>query len=151
MGSNSRLAVAVHTAGILALRGRQPVTSDMVATSVGTNPVVVRRIIGCLVKSGIAEVRKGSGGGAFLTRPANAITIADIYAALGEDELFQVPSLGKEHECPIGRAVRPILHQLFSGAEEAMIGYLAGINLEDLIKMLGEDIPDGICGEISDD
>jgi Rrf2 family protein len=145
MASNSRLAIAIHTAGILALRGNDPVTSELIATSVGTNPVVVRRIVGCLVRSGIVDVRKGAGGGAYLTRSPELVTIADIYSALDEDELFQLPGLGEQHDCPIRNAVRPILRDLFSGAEEALTTYLKGVSLADLTKMLGNEVLGGLC------
>jgi Rrf2 family protein len=151
MASNSRLAIAVHTAGILALRGSEPVTSEMVAASVGTNPVVVRRIVGSLVRSGIVEVRKGTGGGSTLTRPPELITIADIYTALDEDDLFQVPKLGKDHGCPVGRAVRPLLQDLFGGAEKALVDYLRGISLADVTRMLGSKMSTDFCGQKGND
>ena len=141
MASNSRLAIAVHTAGILALNERAPVTSEIIAFSVGTNPVVIRRIVGSLVKGGIVDVRKGTGGGSLLTRAPRDITIGDIYEALDEDDLFQVPELKAEHSCPVGRAVRPILKDLFSGAEDALLGYLRRVSLEDLIGLLGDALP----------
>lgn len=141
MASNSRLAMAVHTAGILALNEKVPVTSEMIATSVGTNPVVIRRIIGCLVKGGIVDVRKGAGGGSLLTRAPSDISIGDIYDALDEDHLFQVPSLGETHSCPIGRAVRPILSEIFQGAEGAVVRYLGSVTLEDLIGMIADRLP----------
>jgi len=141
MASNSRLAIAVHTAGILAMNERAPVTSEMIASSVGTNPVVIRRIVGSLVKGGIVDVRKGTGGGSLLTRAPKDITIGDIYEALDEDDLFQVPELGAEHSCPVGRAVRPILKDLFSGAEDALVAYLRTVSLQDLIVILGEKLP----------
>ena len=103
MASNSRLAIAVHSAGLLALSDETPMTSETIAKSAGTNAVVVRRIIGALTKAGIVEVRKGSGGGARLTRGPGSISLAEIYDALEEDKLFLVPELGPAHGCPVGR------------------------------------------------
>ena len=141
MASNSRLAIAVHTAGIIALGRCEPVSSELIARSAGTNPVVVRRIVGSLVKGGLVKVRKGTGGGAYLLRPAEKISLADIYLALEEDELFQVPELGSDHECPVGKAVRPVLEELFRGAEEAMVRHLADLNLQDVISIVLNKLP----------
>lgn len=43
MGSNSRYTVAVHTLLLLKDPGDEWVTSDWIADSVNTNPVVIRR------------------------------------------------------------------------------------------------------------
>ncbi len=141
MASNSRLAIAVHTAGVLALRDASPVASEMIARSVGTNPVVVRRIVGSLVKGGIVEVRKGTGGGAFLLRKPENISLGDIYRALGEDELFQVPELAEDHECPVGKTVRPVLDELFKGAEDALMDHLDRVSLADVISLVVKRLP----------
>ena len=102
MASNSRLAIAIHTVGIIAFLGGKRVTSRIIAGSVNTNPVVIRRIIASLVKQGLVEVQMGAGGGSRLTRPPEKITLADIYIALEEGKIFDVPILDDSHQCPIG-------------------------------------------------
>lgn len=150
MASNSKLAIAVHAAGILAVRPRTPVSSVALAESVKTNPVVVRRILRVLAKSGLVEVTKGSGGGACLAREPESISVAEIYLALGEDDLFQVPELGEEHCCRVGREVRPILKEFFSEAESALTGYLETISLADVMRRVRERVPDGCDEELID-
>ena len=150
MASNSRLAIAVHAAGILAVRRRSPVSSVALARSVKTNPVVVRRILSALAKSGLIEVRKGSGGGACLAREPELISVAEIYRALGEDDLFQVPELGEEHSCRIGREVRPVLKELFCVAEAALTGFLETITLADVMQRVQERIPTNCSENLND-
>lgn len=75
MGSNSRYTVAVHTLLFLKDPGGEWVTSDWIAGSVNTNPVVTRRILRGLQAAGLVEGQKGARGGYRLRRPAGEITM----------------------------------------------------------------------------
>ena len=62
MAANSRLTIAVHALAWLALAQRQGhdvLTSDQVAASVNTNPVIIRRCLGELRRAGLVQVRRG--------------------------------------------------------------------------------------------
>ncbi len=145
MASNSRLAIAIHTAGMLAFAEKMPVTSKMIADSVDTNPVVIRRIIGSLVKHGIVEVKMGSGGGSTLTRSPKEISLAEIYIALEEGEIFHVPELGDSHICAVGKLVRPVLQKVLGEAENAVIEELKKKTLFDVMHCVREKLPAGFC------
>ena len=43
---NSRFAVAIHTLVLLAVKAGKPTSSEYIAGSVGTNPVLIRRLMG---------------------------------------------------------------------------------------------------------
>lgn len=134
MASNSRLAIAIHTAGMIAVMGEcGNVTSESIAESVGTNAVVVRRIISSLVKSGLVEVQMGTGGGSRLSRSPRDITLAEIYLSLEEGPLFQVPPLDKSHECTMGIVVRPIISEILLDAEHDLMKKLQSISLADVM------------------
>lgn len=143
MASNSRLAIAVHTLGVLTFAGDKSVSSEMIAGSVNTNPVVIRRIIRKFASKGIVEVRMGTGGGSRLTRPPEEITLAQIYDTLDEDDLFNSPELSDGHMCPIGKAVRPILKQVFIGIEANLRESLKEITLADVMKSVSESLAGG--------
>lgn len=68
MNNDTRLAVAIHILALLSFAGSEYRSSDLLARSVNTNPVVVRRLTGRLKKAGIVDVRRGQGGTA-LARP----------------------------------------------------------------------------------
>ena len=141
MASNSRLAIAVHTAEIIAFMGDTPASSRMIAKSVGTNPVVIRRIISSLARHGLVNVRLGTGGGSTLAGPPEKISLEDIYLALEEGEIFEVPILDESHACPIGRAVRPVLCDIFETAHSKLIEQLREVTLADLMKTIKKRLP----------
>lgn len=143
MASNSRFAIAIHTLGVLAVVGESPVSSEMIAGSVDTNPVVIRRIIKKLEKFGIVEVRMGTGGGSRLTRSPSEISLAQIYAALEEEVLFQSPALAEEHGCPVGKAVRPVLTRIFSDVEEKLLVWLEDVTLMDVMDSVSKSLSQG--------
>ena len=140
MAANSRFAVAIHTMGVLAFVNDGPVSSEMIAKSVDTNPVVIRRIIRRFVKHGLVSVRMGTGGGASLTKPAADISLAEIYGALEENPIFQVPKLASDHPCSVGRIVRPVMEELFADVESELISRLNVISLEDVMERVSKGI-----------
>lgn len=133
MAANRRFAVAIHAMGMLAFGDELCVTSDDIARSVRTNPVVVRRLLAQLTRQGLVTVKLGASGGARLTRPPERITLSDIYLALGEGPLFQVPLLDETHECPVGRNVGPVLTNVLLRAEKGLLSELQNITLADVI------------------
>lgn len=112
MGSSSRFTVAVHTLTLLAHEGERAVTSDYIAGSVNTNPVVIRRVLGMLAKAKLVKSSEGAGGGTTLTRAADRITMADVFKAVEpEGELFSLPRRDPNPHCPVGRSVQGIVGQ----------------------------------------
>ncbi|MEJ7606865.1 MAG: Rrf2 family transcriptional regulator [Bryobacteraceae bacterium] len=146
MASNTRFAVAIHTAGMLASTKCLPVSSEIIARSVHTNPVVVRRIIGLLARHGLVNVRKGQGGGATLSRPAEQITLDEIYRAVEDGPVFNVPTLRASHPCKMGRHVGPVLHSIFATAESGLMDHLRTITLAQVIRTIVREMKQEECG-----
>ena len=69
MLSSSRFVVAVHAMSVLArFHGKGPVCSALVAASVHTNPVVIRRLMTELEKAELVKSVAGRAGGFELVR-----------------------------------------------------------------------------------
>lgn len=129
---SSRVAVAVHVLAYLAWRRDEPVTSERIASSVNTNPVVVRRIVGALRNAGLVHVQPGVGGGAQLAREPDRISMLDVYRAVEEkDELFAVHS-DPCRNCDIGNNIREVLQGVFCQAHQAMQSVLADVTIADV-------------------
>lgn len=84
MKRNSRLSLALHTLGHMAGDPDRTRTSADIAEHAGTNPVVVRRVLGKLREAGLLTSEKGHAGGWRLARAPDQITLADVYLALDE-------------------------------------------------------------------
>jgi Rrf2 family protein len=112
--------VAVHILSLLAYQTRA-LTSDHIAGSVNTNPVVIRRLLGLLRRAGLVKSAEGAGGGSALARPAGQITLAEVLAAVeGKAELFDAPRNGPNVLCPVGRCVQRVLRKRVKPVERAM-------------------------------
>ncbi|PLT34054.1 Rrf2 family transcriptional regulator [Bacillus sp. V5-8f] len=132
---NSRLSVAIHTLSLIASFPRGQITSEAIASSVNTNPVVIRRLISQLKKAGILTTQAGVPG-ASLTKETSEISLLDIYKAIhGKDELFAVhenPNLN----CPVGKKIQSTLGDTFYSVQKAMENELAKKSLKDVIEHL---------------
>ena len=77
MPSSSRFAVALHVLTLLETEGGRPVTSDYIAASVNTNPVIIRRSLGDLRRAALVEIRHGAGAGWSLARDPEDISLLE--------------------------------------------------------------------------
>ena len=137
MAANSRLTIAVHALAWLALaqqQGRDRLTSDQVAASVNTNPVIIRRSLGDLRQASLVRVRRGAEAGWSLARRPDDISVLAVYDALAQDPLFAMHHTEPNLNCPVGRGIQPVLHGLYCGAEQALRRELASTSITDVLR-----------------
>ncbi|MFC6019112.1 Rrf2 family transcriptional regulator [Plantactinospora solaniradicis] len=137
MAANSRLTIATHALAWLALahrRGQAVLTSEEVAASVNTNPVVIRRSLGDLHRAGLVEVRRGAGAGWSLARAPERITLFDVYEAVERDPLFALHHTEPSLECPVGRGVRPVLGQIYGDVAEVLRRELTRTSIAQVLR-----------------
>ncbi|MBX6747441.1 MAG: Rrf2 family transcriptional regulator [Acetobacteraceae bacterium] len=132
----TRFAVALHILSLLAKDPDGDSTSTRLAWSIGTNPVVVRRISGQLVRAGLISVQRGPGG-ASLARPASAITLRDVWRAIHPEaeHLLRVHTRTNP-ACPVGSRIPALLRGRFEAAEAALLEDLGRTTLADLVASL---------------
>ncbi|SFS42693.1 Rrf2 family transcriptional regulator [Marininema halotolerans] len=141
MKISSRFAIAVHILSLLAIEKSSTNTSEWIAGSVNTNPVVIRRIIGYLKKAGFVTVRPGTGG-TYLLKELEDITLLDVYRAVDvveEGELFHIHE-SPNPECPVGGNIQTVLDIVLKNAQSAMEQVLAHITIKDLVTDLQNEI-----------
>lgn len=137
MAANSRMTVATHALAWLALaqrRGQEVLTSDQVAASVNTNPVIIRRSLGDLRRAGLVEVRRGAGAGWRLAREPEKITLLDVYDAVDAQPPFGLHHTEPNLECPVGRGIRPALSGVYGRVELVMRRELADTSIADVLR-----------------
>jgi Rrf2 family protein len=123
MAANSRLTIAVHALTWMALaqrQGRDRLTSDQVAASINTNPVIVRRCLGELRRAGLVQVRHGAGAGWSLARPPEEISLLAVYDAVDPEPLFGMHRTEPNQACPVGRGIRSALGPVYDDVERAL-------------------------------
>ncbi|WP_028401329.1 Rrf2 family transcriptional regulator [Ectobacillus panaciterrae] len=141
MKISSRFTVAVHILSLIKVDRNTSCTSEWIAGSVNTNPVVIRRILGKLKKAGLVGVKAGTGG-AYLLKSLQDITLLDVYRAVDvveEGELFQFHDRPNP-QCPVGRNIESVLEWVLKRAQSAMEQVLADITMEEVVTDLIQKI-----------
>jgi Rrf2 family protein len=132
------MSLAVHILTWLAYdrrgTGKEVATSQRIATSVQTNPVVIRRCLGQLKDGALVTVTHGRGGGWNLARPAADITLLDVYRALPDEPVFGMPASTPDLECDVGAGIECALSDVYRQATEALCGSLREITLADVLR-----------------
>lgn len=132
----TRFSVALHILLLIADDSDGDSTSARLAWSIGTNPVVVRRIAGQLSRAGLISVQRGPGG-ASLSRPATQITLRDVWRAIHPEKEKLVGIHKRTNaECTIGRMVPELLSKRFDEAEAALMADFNRTTLAELASGL---------------
>lgn len=138
MSGNSRFAMAVHACAVLATAPGRAATSDGIAGSINTNPVVVRRVLAALGKAGLVVNRRGASGGSFLARPPQTITALEILCAVDQAPVPALHPHPPNPACPVGAGILPVLSDLIARAERAWEREMAGVTLADIVAALDD-------------
>ena len=131
MKRNSRLSLALHTLSHMAGNPERVRTSSEIAEHAGTNPVVVRRVLGRLRTAGLLTSERGHAGGWLLARKPDSITLADVYLAL--DERLIAP--GDEEQastCSVEHALQRRITSVMDEIEQSLIARLGETTLSEM-------------------
>ena len=140
MLSSSRFVVAVHVMTLLAMNaGKGPLCSAMIAHSVETNPVVIRRLMSQLENAKLITSTSGRSGGFLLAKPADKISLACIYQAVEDEQMFRMHKSSTEPECETARAILTSLMPHLNEASKAMTEKLGDTQLSDIVPALKQN------------
>ncbi len=132
---NTRFSVAIHILTLVASQTDKGVTSDFIAKSVNTNPVVIRRIGSLLKKANLLKGGPGVTGYSLVKEPPK-ITLLDIYQAVTtEEELFAIHDHPNPN-CDVGRNIQDTLDTSLTRAQQAMENELKKQTLAEIIQHL---------------
>lgn len=136
MIANCRFAMAVHVLTVLAYKEGDRVSSALLALSVNTNPVIIRRLLLALQRAKLVDTCKGRGSGSRLSRSPGRITLADVYRAVEPDVPFALPRKTANCSCPVGQGIGIELRRVFSSAEAALEQELAKTTLASVLEVV---------------
>lgn len=134
MQISSRFTIALHIFTCVDTFGDDhKVTSDFLAASINTNPVIIRKILTQLKNAGLITVARGTGG-IELTRELSEISFYDVYEAI---EPVEGGELFRFHEapnpaCPVGRNIHKLLDGKLNSIQDAMENEMKKYTLMDL-------------------
>jgi DNA-binding IscR family transcriptional regulator len=136
MSDSQRFPVAAHALAYLAHKGAFDATaaapSSLLAASVPTNPVVIRRVTAMLARAGLIATRPGANGGAWLTRRPETITLDMVLKAVNGCAHLGSPPAGAKG-CPVGEHIPRQVAKALTAAEEAAAQALSRITIADLL------------------
>ena len=129
---NTRFAVAVHILTLLHTQQGELATSEYIASSVNTNPSLIRRLLSQLARAGLTASQMGTGGGALLAKPARTITLLDVFRAMDDDAELLPLHPSPNPKCPVGRRIHEVLEKRVDAAALAMNAELSRTTIADL-------------------
>jgi DNA-binding IscR family transcriptional regulator len=128
MKRDSRLSGVLHLL-LHMFAAEKPLTSEELARAMQTNPVVVRRVLADLRETGMVRSEKGHGGGWSLNVDLAAVTLYDVYAAIGAPHPFALGNRTENPSCLVEQAVNAALDEAFKEAEALLLARLRDVSL----------------------
>ena len=136
MSDSQRFPVAAHSLAYLAHKGAYSAAaaapSAVLAASVPTNPVVVRRVTALLAKAGLIATRPGASGGAWLLRQPEDIRLDEVLAAVNGCAHIGSPPAGAKG-CPVSEHIPRQVAKALTAAEQAAAHALSKVTIADLL------------------
>ncbi|CAN5563213.1 Rrf2 family transcriptional regulator [soil metagenome] len=131
MKKDSRLSSVLHVLLHMAHSDR-PLTSEELAGYLQTHSVMVRRTLAGLRELGYVQSGKGHGGGWTIACDLAAITLRDVYDAVGWPTIFAMGNRADDPACLVAQAVNDALADAFRDAEALLIERFGSGTLADL-------------------
>ncbi|MPM47798.1 putative HTH-type transcriptional regulator YwnA [bioreactor metagenome] len=130
---STKLSASIHLLSVVALMKDQPVTSQYIASSINTNPALVRRLMSRLKKAQLIKTQTKLGVTGLLKEPQD-ISLLDIFLAVeDQQEMFSIHP-HPNHSCPVGAKIEMTLKRLYTAIQDSTESYLAEITLADIIE-----------------
>jgi len=130
------MATAIQILCVIAYKGPDGTTSEVVARSLRTNPVVVRRLLKAMERHGLVEIRPGKDGGVQLGRAPSQITLDQIYQAVETGTaVFALRPRGNAN-CPVASHMKALLAPIFGAADSAVEKTLKRTSLGSLVEAI---------------
>ena len=133
---DTKFSVALHILTMIS-ESKDTLSSQALATSVGTNASYIRKVIALLKNAGLIQSHQGKTGYQLSKSPKD-ITLLNIYFATQEVShisLFPVHP-NSNPDCPVGKHIQAAVSPLFASAEAQLEKELDHQTLEKVINNL---------------
>lgn len=139
MRTSQEFSVAIHALLMLANLTEDKITSEEISKSSGCNPTNVRKIFAKLRGAGLINTKSGKGRTA-LAKPADKITMWDIFCAVEDtesDHIFTIHDCDGS-TCKVGSHVGEVLRPHYAAIVDAMRAEMSSVTLSALGSELNE-------------
>ena len=131
--ANTQFAVGVHAMTLLSALPESKQSSEVLAGSIGSNPVHVRRVMARLREAGLVESRPGVGGGWRVLKSPDEVTLAEVWRAVrGDGRVLGVH--GTNPDCAVGRRMQLEMAAIDERAVRALERELEKTTLSRLVE-----------------
>lgn len=135
MQVSTKFTIAIHILAATEYFGRtEKVTSEILSSSIGSNPVIIRNIMSDLKNAGLIETKRGPGG-ITITKPLDQISFYDVYEAVekNKEELFNFHE-NPNPACPVGRNIHKALDGKLESAQKDFENDLKKYKVSDVVN-----------------
>jgi Rrf2 family protein len=139
MAANSQFSMAVHILALLAGARDENMKSEVIARSVNTNAVVIRRVLSHLNHAGLVVSQTGALGGTKLARSPERISLCEIYKAVSYGEIFALHGKSPSKDCPVGRNIEDVLCSLQKEIDKSVGEKLGQYTLANIIEKVSHE------------
>lgn len=126
---SGKFAITVHILSVLSKYPEDYLSSEMLASSMNINPVLVRKEIANLKKHSLVESREGKYGGTRLAKPATDISLGDIFRITFEQVNLGYCKNTPNQNCPVGKKINMSLDRLYDDINGDINNKLCGVTL----------------------
>ncbi|MBR0120809.1 MAG: Rrf2 family transcriptional regulator [Clostridia bacterium] len=142
MQISSKFTIGVHLLAVIDYLGKEEkVTSNILAGSIGVNPVIVRNVMGSLKEAGLINISQGKSG-ISLTKTPGQITFYDVYNAVdsvNDEGLFHFHE-NPNPECPVGRNIHKAMDSKLNLIQKRMEDEMRQITLADVMANIQSEL-----------
>ena len=128
---NGRFPIAVHILTLLSKAEDELLSSDHIAGSININPALARKEISNLRKRSLIISKEGKSGGYSLGKPAQKITLADVYEAVMDQPGLGLAKNTPNPDCPVGKQISKNIDSLYADLDKTLLKKLSSISLAD--------------------
>ena len=139
MKYSTKLSDAVHTMAFIEINQNFDLSSTAIATSIQTNPAFVRQIMMKLRKAGLMSSVTGHAKPS-LAKPADQITLLDIYKAVEGDKPLLHLDTHTNPQCGVGINIQLVLRDCYDLVQQQAEETMRNITLQGILERYNEKL-----------
>lgn len=135
MRVSTRFSDSIHILAFINIYKDQKLSSELIASSIETSPVVVRRLMSALRDANLIDTKKGTAEPKLSLDP-KGITLLDVYCAVeGNRQLFTLDT-STNPDCIVGGNIQKVLGHYYEDAKLAALRKLNNVSLQEIIDSI---------------